>query len=91
MEYCRAEVQFFWVLFAAGPPPPARADHTAVMWRYCDCGHWKVIYRSQNHLLPQSSKTKVARRRALPSIQLALQAFFSLNPAAGRGASLVMF
>lgn len=23
--------------------PPARADHVAVTWRYCDCGHWKDI------------------------------------------------
>lgn len=27
----------------AGAPPVHRADHSGVMWRYCDCGHWKDI------------------------------------------------
>ena len=27
----------------AGQLPPARADHVATMWHYCDCGHWKDI------------------------------------------------
>ena len=26
-----------------GQLPPARADHVAAMWHYCDCGHWKDI------------------------------------------------
>lgn len=31
------------VLQPAGVSPPKRADHSGVMWRYCDCGHWKDI------------------------------------------------
>lgn len=32
-----------FVYCAAGPAPPVRADHTGVVWHYCDCGHWKDI------------------------------------------------
>lgn len=31
------------LLQPAGASPPPRADHSGVMWRYCDCGHWKDI------------------------------------------------